>query len=112
MSNAIKFTATGDVTVTIEAMGTEGVRICVSDTGIGMDPAHQSMIFEEFEGHSPNTARTGGGSGLGMNIIRREIELMGGTISVAGEAGKGTAFTINLPSGHACDIQDQTYGLH
>ena len=102
VSNAVKFTAEGDITITVDAPSAEGIRICVSDTGIGMDPKRQAKIFEEFEGHSPSTARTGGGSGLGMNIIRREIELMGGTISVASEAGKGTAFTICLPSALAC----------
>ncbi|MEP2982698.1 MAG: GAF domain-containing sensor histidine kinase [Sulfitobacter sp.] len=72
VSNAIKFTAAGGITIAINAPAPERIEICVSDTGIGMDLKHRAKIFEEFEGHNPSTARTGGGSGLGMNIIQRE----------------------------------------
>ena len=101
VSNAIKFTAGGEVQVTVETTSQEdSVIICVSDTGAGMGSNLQSRLFDEFEGHDPRTAREGGGTGLGMNIIKREIELLGGTISLSSGLNEGTQFTIYLPTAH------------
>jgi signal transduction histidine kinase len=99
VANAIKYTAAGEVRVTIEVLSQEGtVIIRVSDTGVGMGSNLQSRLFDEFEGHDPRSARDGGGTGLGMNIIKREIDLLGGTISLSSGLGKGTHFTIRLPT--------------
>ncbi|WP_067629378.1 ATP-binding protein, partial [Sulfitobacter sp. HI0021] len=99
VSNAIKFTTAGEVQVTVEATPQDdAVIICVNDTGAGIAPNLQSKLFDEFEGHDPRTAREGGGTGLGMNILKREIELLGGTISLSSGLGEGTSFTIYLPT--------------
>lgn len=99
VSNAIQFTDVGEVRVTLGTTPkVEAVTIRVSDTGVGMGPDLQARLFDEFEGYDPRTAREGGGTGLGMSIIKREIELLGGTISVSGDRGAGTHFTICLPT--------------
>tara|TARA_R110002012_G_scaffold232467_1_gene405283 strand:+ start:538 stop:1968 length:1431 start_codon:yes stop_codon:yes gene_type:complete len=102
VSNAIKFTTAGEVQVAVEVPSAEdAVIIRVGDTGSGMGPNLQSRLFEEFEGHDPRTAREGGGTGLGMNIIKREIDLLGGTISLSSDLGEGSHFTIRLPTAHS-----------
>ncbi|WP_407705397.1 ATP-binding protein [Sulfitobacter indolifex] len=95
----LQFTAVGDVRITVEETPPNAfVIIRVSDTGVGIGPNLQGKLFEEFEGHDPRTAREGGGTGLGMNIIKREIELLGGTISLTSHLGKGTQFEVYLPT--------------
>ena len=97
VSNAVNFTSTGAVRVKIESEKPGSVAILVIDTGIGIDPAQQGVLFEEFERHDPRSARIGGGTGFGMNLVRRLAELMGGTITVVSQPGEGTTFTIRLP---------------
>ncbi|MEZ5402188.1 MAG: response regulator [Bryobacteraceae bacterium] len=107
VGNAIKFTANGSVHVHLDygnhsAVAPSGgvdshVRIAVRDTGIGIEPELLSKIFETFTQADASTTRRFGGSGLGLTISRRLIELMGGTIDVESEAGKGSAFLIELP---------------
>ena len=99
ISNAIKFTDAGTVTVSLEEEPPNSIAVKVTDTGIGIEADQQIVLFEEFEGHDPRTARKGGGSGLGMNIVRRRVELMGGSISVESQHGMGTTFTLRLPHG-------------
>lgn len=96
VNNAIKFTSAGVVRVTIESESGGSVIIRVMDTGLGIAPEQQRLLFEEFEGHDPVTARIGGGTGLGMSIVRRQVELMGGTISITSQPGEGTNFTVRL----------------
>jgi signal transduction histidine kinase len=108
VSNAIKFTADGEVQVTVEATSQEDfVILRVSDTGLGIGPNLQSRLFDEFEGHDPQTAREGGGTGLGMNIIKREVDLLGGTLSLSSELGEGTHFTICLPTARSLVTDEQ-----
>jgi signal transduction histidine kinase len=100
VSNAIKFTTVGEVQITIETTPAgEAIILRTSDTGVGIGTSLKTRIFYEFEGHEPNTSREGGGTGIGMNIIKREIDLLGGSISVSSQSGEGTAFTICLPTG-------------
>tara|TARA_R100000935_G_scaffold13666_1_gene27326 strand:- start:5806 stop:7236 length:1431 start_codon:yes stop_codon:yes gene_type:complete len=97
--NAIQFTTAGEVQVATEVTSEQDFAIIrVSDTGVGMGHNLQKNLFDEFEGHDPRSAREGGGSGLGMNIIKREIELMGGTISLSSKIGEGSQFIISLPT--------------
>ena len=102
LSNAIKFTPDGG-TITFRLRMTpqeEGVltQITVSDTGIGMSEAFQTHIFEEFSQESDGGARTQyKGTGLGMPIVKRYLELMGGTIQVESQKGRGTTFRISIP---------------
>jgi len=99
LSNAVKFTSVGEVRVAIAPdQCRDGVVIRISDTGCGMGPEQLNRLFEEFEAHNPRTARQGGGTGLGMSIVRREIERMGGEISVSSRPGERTDFTISLSS--------------
>jgi len=97
LSNASKFTETG--TITLDASRAEGwVTLKVSDTGIGMTPEQLNRIFQAFSQADTSTVRKYGGTGLGLAITRHFCRLMGGDVTVASEAGKGSAFTIRLPA--------------
>jgi CheY-like chemotaxis protein len=71
----------------------------VSDTGIGMTPEQQTKLFQEFSQADASTARQYGGTGLGLAITRKLAQMMGGDVTVASEAGKGSVFTVRLPAG-------------
>ena len=97
LSNAIKFTPEGG-RVTVHAMAGDGcVQISVSDTGIGIAPEDQGVIFEEFRQVGTSAAKQEG-TGLGLALCRKFIELHGGTIWVSSEVGSGSAFTFALPT--------------
>jgi two-component system, NarL family, sensor histidine kinase EvgS len=100
MSNAIKFTIRGDVSLHVrvaEQRGTEQVvEWCVADTGIGIAPEAQAGLFEPFVQAETSTTRRFGGTGLGLTICNRLVELMGGTLSLKSEVGVGTAMTLRL----------------
>jgi signal transduction histidine kinase/DNA-binding response OmpR family regulator len=96
LSNAVKFTP-NEGSVTIDC-GKEGkfVRVSVTDTGIGIRPEDQAMVFEEFRQVEGSTHE---GTGLGLAITRRLVEQQGGKISLESEFGKGSRFTFTLPCG-------------
>ncbi|HXR14549.1 MAG TPA: ATP-binding protein, partial [Solirubrobacteraceae bacterium] len=94
VANAVKFTAAGAVTVSVSAAPRAGdgetlVRIAVSDTGIGIDPAILTKIFDPFTQADASTTRIYGGTGLGLAIVRELVELMGGTIGCQSDPGVG-----------------------
>ena len=97
LSNAVKFTPEGGrVTVTVtKANGS--VEIAVSDTGIGIAAADQEAIFEEFRQVGTDYAKKREGTGLGLALARRFVELHGGQIWVKSELGTGSTFTFSLP---------------
>jgi signal transduction histidine kinase len=105
LSNAIKFTEPGGfVKVTLDvsdgtAPGEGALRIAVADTGIGIKPEDQARIFQAFEQVDSLYARDQGGTGLGLALTRKLVELHGGTISVASEGvkGRGSVLTVRLP---------------
>jgi signal transduction histidine kinase len=105
LSNAIKFTEPGGfVKVTLDvadrtAPGEGALRIAVADTGIGIKPEDQARIFQAFEQVDSSYARDQGGTGLGLALTRKLVELHGGTISVASEGvkGRGSVLTVRLP---------------
>jgi PAS domain S-box-containing protein len=100
LSNAIKFTAKGTVTMVADSRD-EGVEVVVSDTGIGITPEVQAVMFELFrQGENPLT-RHYGGVGLGLYTVSRFLELLGGKVAVESEVGKGSTFRIWLPSREA-----------
>jgi len=96
LNNAVKFTHTGEITVGARP-GEGGVEIYVSDTGVGIPPDQQSMIFDAFRQGSTANVRGLTGVGLGLHIVKRLLDLLGGTIRVESEVGKGSTFRVQLP---------------
>jgi signal transduction histidine kinase len=97
LSNAIKFTPEGG-RVEVRAEPVDGqVEISVSDTGIGIAPADQQAVFEEFRQVGTDYAKKREGTGLGLALARRFVELHGGTIWVTSAPGEGSTFTFSLP---------------
>ena len=97
LSNAVKFTATGSVSVSVSAASApdaEGarVRLAVSDTGIGIDPAQLEQMFEPWTQADVSTTRVYGGTGLGLAIASEIVGLMGGTIGAESDPGRGSTF--------------------
>jgi signal transduction histidine kinase len=91
-------------TVTISACqkqenGRDWITFSVADTGIGMTAEQMGKLFQEFSQASSKTASKYGGTGLGLVISRKFCQMMGGDITVASEPGKGSVFTVRLPSG-------------
>lgn len=109
LSNAFKFTGDGSVTLHIyrPTAGTDlslsglnpedAVAIAVSDTGIGIPPEKQNIIFEAFRQEDGTTSRRYGGTGLGLSISRELAALLGGEIHLESKKGKGSTFTLILP---------------
>ncbi|GEM_PF-1526854 len=97
LSNAVKFTEKGDIWLRI--YGTEGERwaIEVEDTGTGIPKEAQEAIFEAFRQVDGSPTRRQKGSGLGLSIVKRLVELMGGEIRLESAPGKGSKFTVELP---------------
>jgi signal transduction histidine kinase len=97
LSNAVKFTPEGG-RVTLAAAPADGaVQIAVTDSGIGIAPEDQAAIFEEFRQVGTATAQKSEGTGLGLTLAKKFVELHGGTIWVESEPGKGSTFTFTLP---------------
>lgn len=100
LNNAIKFTAEGEVvirtTLTDESETMAGISICVEDTGIGIPAEHHEKIFQHFSQADGSTTRQYGGTGLGLTICKRLLELMGGSIHVDSSPGQGSKFWIHL----------------
>jgi adenylate cyclase len=101
LSNACKFTKQGEVKLRARrvADGRDWIELAVADTGIGMTAEQQARLFEEFTQADASTAQRFGGTGLGLAISRKLARMMGGDVTVASEAGKGSVFTVRLPRG-------------
>ena len=116
LGNAIKFTESGEIVLTVEAVAPpasapaldaatadpdgpdrQWLRFSVADTGIGIPASKLDAIFSSFTQADSSTARKYGGSGLGLSIVKRLVELMGGEIHVASEPGRGSTFSFELP---------------
>ncbi|MBN8441890.1 MAG: response regulator [Thauera sp.] len=104
IGNGIKFTSRGEVVVTasVSDVDDEGciVAFSVRDTGIGIAPEAQELVFDAFAQADSSTSRRYGGTGLGLSISRRLVELMGGTLGVRSEAGRGSDFFFALRFAH------------
>ncbi|RFP10976.1 response regulator [Duganella sp. BJB488] len=100
LSNAIKFTHHGEVVVTVGAerrdANTYSLDFAVRDTGIGIPEHSQESIFRSFTQVDASTTRRYGGTGLGLTISRRLAEIMGGSLTVHSEMGKGSTFTLSM----------------
>jgi signal transduction histidine kinase len=98
LSNAVKFTPEGGKIRVDAGMGDSAVIISVTDSGIGIAKEDQEVIFEEFRQASGNYAQKREGTGLGLTLTRRFVEMHGGKIWVESEIGKGSKFTFTLPA--------------
>lgn len=97
VSNALKFTETGFVHVSIEATDPCQISLRVEDSGIGMTPEHQVHVLEPFTQADTSISRRFGGTGLGMSIVKRLIEMMEGEMTIDSALGQGTRISISLP---------------
>jgi len=100
ISNAIKFTESGAITVQVERLNLSAdsvtLRFSVTDTGIGIDPAQQQYLFKPFTQADNSTTRQYGGTGLGLTISKELVEAMGGSISLESHMGFGSRFSFTL----------------
>jgi CheY-like chemotaxis protein/anti-sigma regulatory factor (Ser/Thr protein kinase) len=111
ISNAAKFTHEGTITLDVAALGdgpSRRILMRVRDTGIGIPENKLDHIFEEFAQADDSTTRNYGGTGLGLGLVRRFAEMMGGSISVDSVEGEGSTFTIELPQ---CVIDSTERGV-
>jgi len=99
ISNAIKFTDEGDEIFIQVKDKNEFVEISVKDTGIGIEKEHLNIIFDRFKQVDKSLSRNAEGTGIGLNLVKSIVELHGGRIYVESEFGKGSKFTVILPSG-------------
>jgi signal transduction histidine kinase len=97
LSNAVKFTPDGGRIDVRAAMDTDKVEIAVCDTGIGIAPEDQAAVFEEFKQVGRDYTRKTEGTGLGLALTKRFVELHGGEIRLESAPGKGSTFTFTLP---------------
>lgn len=100
IGNAIKFTPSGSIRLEISQTGetndTQRIQFAVHDTGIGIAPERQSVIFQAFTQEDNSTTRKFGGSGLGLSISKRIVEMMGGELSLKSEKNVGTTFLFEV----------------
>lgn len=105
LGNAVAFTPTGGrVWIAVRRVGDGGaseVQVEVGDTGIGIAPEHHDLVFREFAQVDPSPSRRHHGTGLGLTIARRLVELNGGRIWVESRLGEGSRFCFALPAGGA-----------
>ena len=95
IDNAIKFTQRG--TVTVSARVNENIEFQVSDTGIGIPEGSLPVVFDMFKQVDSSNTREFGGVGLGLYIVKKYTELLGGTVHVESEPEKGSSFTVRIP---------------
>lgn len=96
LSNAIKFTETGRIGLSLQARDA-GLRVEVTDTGIGVSPEAVDRLFDRFTQADSSTTRLYGGTGLGLAISRRLVVMMGGRIGVDSTPGHGSTFWFEIP---------------
>ena len=99
LSNAVKFTPEGGQVKVDARLGDHSAIISISDSGIGIAKEDQEAIFEEFRQVGSNYAHKREGTGLGLTLTKRFVEMHGGKIWVESEVGKGSTFTFTLPIG-------------
>lgn len=97
LSNALKFTQSGEIRLDVAADPAGGVRFTVTDTGLGMSPEQMARLFQSFSQAEESTARLYGGTGLGLAICRQLADLMQGEVGVDSAPGEGSRFWVRLP---------------
>ncbi|MFV2017009.1 SpoIIE family protein phosphatase [Micromonospora sp. LOL_023] len=98
LSNALKFTLEGSITVRLRSRG-DRVELTVADTGVGIPPADLPHLFERFHRVAGVRARSHEGTGIGLALVRELVQLHGGTVAVRSEPGRGSVFTVEVPTG-------------
>jgi signal transduction histidine kinase len=99
INNAIKFTEKGTVQVSVRrAADNKGMEVKITDTGIGIPEEAMPIIFDKFRQVDSSSTRVHGGVGLGLHIVYVFTELLGGSIEVQSEPGRGSTFTLLLPA--------------
>ncbi len=96
IENAIKFTDTGGIEINISVKNNDLI-LEIADSGIGIDPAFQKIIFERFRQVEISSTRNYGGNGLGLSLAKSFTELLGGTLEVDSSLGNGSTFTLTIP---------------
>ncbi len=96
MSNAVKFTPQGSIAVQASAKS-GGIEVSVTDTGIGIPPEAMAIIFEPFYQIESSAARQYNGAGLGLHLVKRLLDLLGGAVAVESEVGRGSTFRVWVP---------------
>jgi CheY-like chemotaxis protein len=113
LGNAVKFTERGSVSLAVEAHSREGdfsLEFCVRDTGIGIPPEKQHAVFQAFSQADGSMSRRYGGTGLGLTISARLVEMMGGFISVESQPGEGSCFRFTIRTQPAGQPQGDAAG--
>ena len=108
IGNAVKFTENGHVYVNVSSYDVDDrpfVRFDIEDTGIGIPPEKQDLIFESFTQADGDTTRKYGGTGLGLAITKQLAQLLGGNLSLTSRAGKGSVFSLTIPAGDDTNSQ-------
>jgi signal transduction histidine kinase len=98
VGNAVKYTERGEVSVDLAETEAHGAVIRVRDTGVGIAQHDLQHIFEPFWQVDPTRRSSDGGTGLGLSVVRRLVQLLGGEVSVDSAPGSGSTFTVTLPS--------------
>jgi signal transduction histidine kinase/DNA-binding response OmpR family regulator len=111
LSNAVKFTEEGDILLRVESRGVRDgsarIRFSVTDTGPGIPPAAQQQLFHPFVQADSTVARRYGGTGLGLTICKRLVELMGGQIGLDSVVDRGSTFWFTLPLGVSHTLREE-----
>ncbi len=97
LSNALKFTPKGSITIKAQMAARQTASVSVIDTGIGIPKGDQVKIFEDFRQVDSTPRRAYGGTGLGLSICRRLTAMLRGTLKVESRLGHGSTFTLTLP---------------
>src|SRR6185369_236519 len=100
ISNALKFTETGEVRVSTDLRDPTMITVSVRDTGVGISNADQQRLFQEFYQVDGHHQRRASGTGLGLSISKRIAELLGGDVSVESVIGRGSTFSLTIPRMH------------
>jgi signal transduction histidine kinase len=96
LGNAVKFTENGEIRISAcQANG--DLKLAVTDSGIGIDNTNVARIFDEFDRGGLSNSGNYRGTGLGLAIVKSLVELLGGSVAVESEMGKGSTFTVTLP---------------